>query len=58
MDTLELRELDVQEMENVNDGGVSCFWGGVAAGLIITAGDEILGDWENFKRELRGQPEK
>ena len=58
MDTLELRELDSDELDNINGGAVNCFWGAVAAGLIIATGGEILGDWDNFKRGLRGQPEK
>lgn len=29
----------------------------IAVGLAVAAGAEIFGDWENFKRGLKGLPE-
>ncbi len=40
-----LEELSQKELKET-DGG---FWGIVGAGLLIAAGAEIIGDWDEFK---------
>ena len=57
MDTLELRDLDVQELRNVNGGvcGPLCL---IGVGIVIVSGTEIISDWDNFKRGLKSEPEK
>jgi len=56
MNTLELRELNSNEIEKVSGGcGGLCI---LSVGLTVMAATEIVSDWDNFKRGLRGEPEK
>lgn len=52
---MELVELNHNNEKNINGGSIL---GAIAAGLVIAAGAEIIGDWDNFERGLTGQPYK
>jgi len=48
-------ELSGSELRQIEGGS---FIGILAAGLIITAVTQIVGDWDNFKNGLAGRPEQ
>ena len=50
----EFLPLKREEMHEIHGGAV---WAVIFAGLVIAGGSEIIADWDNFKRGLRGLPE-
>jgi hypothetical protein len=53
LNLVELSPYEVQETE----GGIGIL-ATIAAGLIISAGVEIIQDWDNFKAGLNREPER
>lgn len=57
MKSFDLNALGVQEMnaqETCGCNGGSLTLGAIAAGIIIAAAAEIIGDWDNFKAGING----
>jgi hypothetical protein len=56
LEKLNVAELNAQETQET-EGGIGIL-ATIAAGLIISAGVEIIQDWDNFKAGLNGEPER
>jgi hypothetical protein len=56
LEKLKVAELNAQEVQET-EGGIGIL-ATIATGLIISAGEEIIQDWDNFKSGLNGEPER
>ncbi|MFT4737124.1 MAG: hypothetical protein ACJAZM_003025 [Cyclobacteriaceae bacterium] len=49
-----MEKLEKNQLERINGGIFG--WDDVLVGLAITAGAQIIADWDNFKAGLAGKP--